>query len=210
MLLYTCRTAPSPRRARIYLAEKGIEVPMQEIDLRSGEHFSEAFRRRNPYATVPTLELDDGTCITESDAICTYFEALHPDPPLMGSDPKSKALVTMWNRRVEFDGYLAVAEGFRNRVPAFADRAMPGRHKVPQVEALAERGAQRYRDFLEDLDERLAESEYVAGDTFSVADITAFVTIEFARGALKIEPQADQTNIARWHQAVSSRPSAEA
>jgi glutathione S-transferase len=116
----------------------------------------------------------------------------------------------MWNRRVEFDGYLAVAEGFRNRVPAFADRAMPGRHKVPQVEALAERGAQRYRDFLEDLDERLAESEYVAGDTFSVADITAFVTIEFARGALKIEPQADQTNIARWHQAVSSRPSAEA
>jgi len=210
MLLYTCRTAPSPRRARMYLAEKGIEVPMQEIDLRSGEHFSEAFRRRNPYATVPTLELDDGTCITESDAICTYFEALHPDPPLMGSDPKSKALVTMWNRRVEFDGYLAVAEGFRNRVPAFADRAMPGRHKVPQVEALAERGAQRYRDFLEDLDERLAESEYVAGDTFSVADITAFVTIEFARGALKIEPQADQTNIARWHQAVSSRPSAEA
>ncbi|MDZ7788592.1 MAG: glutathione S-transferase [Halofilum sp. (in: g-proteobacteria)] len=208
MLLYTCKTAPSPRRARMYLAEKGIEVPMQEIDLRSGEHFSETFRRKNPYATVPTLELDDGTCISESDAICTYFEALHPDPPLMGSDPKSKALVTMWNRRVEFDGYLAVAEGFRNRVPAFRDRAMPGRHKVPQVEALVERGAQRYRDFLEDLDERLAESEYVAGDTFSVADITAFVTIEFARGALKIEPETDQANIARWHQAVSSRPSA--
>ena len=210
MLLYTCRTAPSPRRARMYLAEKGIEVPMQEIDLRSGEHFSEAFRRRNPYATVPTLELDDGTCITESDAICTYFEALHPDPPLMGSDPKSKALVTMWNRRVEFDGYLAVAEGFRNRVPAFQDRAMPGRHKVPQVEALVERGAQRYRCFLEDLDERLAESEYVAGDTFSIADITAFVAIEFAKGALKIEPEAEQGNIARWHDAMSGRPSAKA
>ncbi|HKJ95648.1 MAG TPA: glutathione S-transferase [Gammaproteobacteria bacterium] len=210
MLLYTCETAPSPRRARMFIAEKGIDVPMQEIDLRSGEHFSEAFRRRNPYATVPTLELDDGTCISEIDAICTYFEALHPDPPLMGADPKSRALVMMWNRRVEFDGYLAVAEGFRNRVPGFKDRAMPGRHKVAQIEALAERGAQRYRDFLEDLDERLGESEYVAGDTFSVADITAFVTIEFARGALKIEPGADQTNIAHWHATVGRRPSAQA
>jgi len=209
MLLYTCKTAPSPRRARMFIAEKRIDVPMQEIDLRSGEHFSKAFRRMNPYATVPTLELDDGTCIGESDAICMYFEALHPDPPLMGSDPKSKALVTMWNRRVEFDGYLAVAEGFRNRVPGFKDRAVPGRHNVPQVDALAERGAQRYRDFLGDVDERLGESEYVAGDTFSVADITAFVAIEFARGALKIEPGVDQANIARWHAAVSRRPSAQ-
>lgn len=208
MLLYTCKTAPSPRRARMFICEKGIEVPMQEIDLRSGEHFSEAFRRKNPDATVPTLELDDGTCIGESDAISTYFEALYPEPPLMGSDPKSRALVSMWNRRMEFDGYLAVAEGFRNRVPGFTDRAVPGRHKVPQVEALAERGAQRYRDFLEDLDERVARSEYVAGDTFSVADITAFVTIEFARGALRIEPGADQQSLARWHEAVNSRPSA--
>lgn len=210
MLLYTCKTAPSPRRARMFIAEKGIEVPMQEIDLRSGEHFSEEFRSKNPYATVPTLELDDGTCISESDAVCTYFEALYPDPPLMGADPKERALVAMWNRRVEFDGYLAVAEGFRNRVSAFKDRAMPGRHKVPQIEALGERGAQRYRDFLKDLDERLGESEFVAGDSFSVADITAFVTVEFAKGALKIEPEPDQANIARWHAAVSSRPSAQA
>lgn len=210
MLLYTCKTAPSPRRARMFIAEKGIEVPMQEIDLRAGEHFSEEFRRKNPCATVPTLELDDGTCIAESDAICTYFEALHPEPALMGDDPKSRALVAMWNRRVEFDGYLAVAEGFRNRTAAFKDRALPGRHPVPQVEALAERGAQRYRDFLMDLDERLGESEYVAGDRFSLADITAFVTVEFAKGALKIEPEPSQTNVARWHAAVSSRPSAEA
>ena len=116
----------------------------------------------------------------------------------------------MWNRRVEFDGYLAVAEGFRNKVSAFKDRAMPGKHPVPQVEALADRGAQRYRDFLEDLDQRLGESEFVAGDSFSLADITAFVTVEFAKGALKIEPGADQANIARWHAAVSSRPSAQA
>ncbi|MBA1148414.1 glutathione S-transferase [Ectothiorhodospiraceae bacterium WFHF3C12] len=210
MLLYTCKTAPSPRRARMFIAEKGIEVPMQEIDLRSGEHFSDDFRRKNPYATVPTLELDDGTCISESDAICTYFEALQPEPALMGTDPKSRALVSMWNRRVEFDGYLAVAEGFRNKVSAFKDRAMPGKHPVPQVEALADRGAQRYRDFLEDLDQRLGESEFVAGDSFSLADITAFVTVEFAKGALKIEPGADQANIARWHAAVSSRPSAQA
>jgi glutathione S-transferase len=210
MLLYTCKTAPSPRRARMFISEKGVDVPMQEIDLRSGEHFSEAFLRKNPDATVPTLELDDGTCINESDAICTYFEALYPDPPLMGADAKSRALVSMWNRRMEFNGYLAVAEGFRNRAPAFTDRAVPGRHKVAQVEALAERGAQRYRAFLEDLDERLGESKFVAGGTFSVADITAFVTIEFARGALKIEPDADQKNIARWHEAVSSRPSTQA
>lgn len=210
MLLYTCKTAPSPRRARMFIAEKGIDVPMQEIDLRAGEHFSDAFRAKNPYATVPTLELDDGTCISESDAICAYFEALYPDPPLMGADPKERGLVAMWNRRVEFDGYLAVAEGFRNRVSAFKDRAMPGRHKVPQIEALAERGAQRYRDFLRDLDERLGESEFVAGDRFSVADITAFVTVEFAKGALKVEPEAEQANIARWHAAVSSRPSAQA
>ncbi len=194
----------------MFISEKGVEVPMQEIDLRSGEHFSEAFLRRNPDATVPVLELDDGTCISESDAICTYFEALYPDPPLMGADARSRGLVSMWNRRMEFDGYLAVAEGFRNGAAGFRDRAVPGRHKVPQVEALAGRGAQRYRAFLEDLDERLGESEYVAGDTFSIADITAFVTVEFARGALKIEPEAGQKHIARWHEAVSSRPSARA
>lgn len=210
MLLYTCKTAPSPRRVRMFISEKGIDVPMQEVDLRSGEHFSADYRRRNPHATVPVLELDDGTCISESDAICTYFEALYPDPPLMGSAPKSKARVRMWDRRVEFDGYQAVAEGFRNRVPAFKDRALPSRHKVPQIEALAERGAQRYRDFLKDLDERLGQSEYVALDTFSVTDITAFVTIEFARRALKIAPEADQENIARWHAALSRRPSVEA
>ena len=210
MLLYTCRTAPSPRRVRMFLAEKGIEVPMQEVDLRGGEHLSEAFRRRNPCATVPTLELDDGTCISESDAICTYFEALHPDPPLMGRDPASRALVTMWNRRMEFDGFLAVAEGFRNRVPGFKDRALPGRHRVPQIDALVERGAQRYRDFLDDLDERLGESEYVAGDAFSLADITAFVTVEFAPGALRIEPGPEQTRVARWREAMRNRPSAEA
>ncbi len=208
MLLYTCKTAPSPRRTRMFISEKGVDVPMQEIDLGSGEHFSEAFRRKNPDATVPALELDDGTCISESDAICTYFEALYPDPPLMGSDAKSRALVSMWNRRMEFDGFLAVVEGFRNRAPGFTDRAVPGRHKVPQVEALAERGAQRYRAFLEYLDERFGESAYVAGDTFSVADITAFVTIEFAKRALKIQPDSDHKRIARWYEAVSTRPSA--
>jgi len=210
MLLYTCETAPSPRRVRMFLSEKGIEVPMQEIDLRSGEHLSEMYRRKSPQATVPMLEFDDGTCISESDAICTYFEALHPDPPLMGSDPRSKALVTMWNRRMECDGFQAVAEGFRNRVPGLRDRAIPSRHKVPQIEGLAERGAQRYRDFLVDLDARLEESEFMAGEIFSVADITAFVTIEFARRALKIDPDADQVNIARWHEAVGNRPSVRA
>lgn len=210
MLLYTSNTAPSPRRVRMFISEKGIDVPMQEVDLRSGEHFSAAYLRRNPCATVPVLELDDGTCISESEAICSYFEALYPDPPLMGSDPKSKALVKMWDRRVEFDGYLSVVEGFRNRAPGLKDRAVPSRHKVPQIEALAERGAQRYRDFLKDLDERLGQSGYVALDTFSVTDITAFVTIEFARRALKITPEADQENIARWHAALSRRRSVQA
>jgi len=210
MLLYTCKTAPSPRRTRIFIAEKGVDISMQEVDLRSGEHFSDSFRSKNPYATVPTLELDDGTCIAESDAIGAYLEAVYPDPPLFGRDAKERGLVAMWNRRVEMDGYLAVAESFRNRVSAFKDRALPGKHKVPQIEALVERGAQRYRDFLSDLDERLGESEFVGGDAFSVADITAMVTVDFAGMAIKIEPNESMTNIARWYQAVSSRPSAKA
>lgn len=210
MLLYTNQFAPSPRRVRMFLAEKGIDVPTQEIDLRAGEHFADAFRCKNPYATVPVLELDDGTCISESDAICVYFEALHPEPALTGWDATSKGLVRMWDRRVEFEGYQAVAEGFRNRSPAFKDRATPSRHRVPQVDALSERGVERYRNFLKDLDERLGESTFVAAEHFSVADITAFVTIEFGKWAVKQEPDSEHRHIIRWYEQVSSRASAKA
>ncbi|MDZ7811544.1 MAG: glutathione S-transferase [Arhodomonas sp.] len=125
MLLYTCQTAPSPRRVRVFFAEKGLEVPMQEVDLRGGEHFSEAFRCKNPYGTVPVLELDDGTCIGDSEAICTYFEALHPEPTLMGADARARAVIHAADRWVELDGYLAVMEAFRNKLPGFKDRALP-------------------------------------------------------------------------------------
>lgn len=209
-VLYSAPGAPSPRRARIFLAEKGIEVPVQNVDLRNGEQFADEFRRRNRCCTVPVLELDDGTCIAESDAICLYFETLHPEPALMGTDARSRALVRSWDRWAEMDGYLAVAEGFRNSFPGFKDRAVPGPHPVAQIEALADRGVQRYRYFLEDLDARLAETPYVALETFSVADITAMVTVDFARRALEIEPGDNLTHLHRWYAEVSARPSAQA
>lgn len=210
MKFYDCSTAPSPRRVRIFLAEKSIELPMVNVDLAGGEQFSEAFRRRNPACTVPVLELDDGTCIHEVNAICRYIEEAYPEPPLMGDSPKTKALVEMWNHHMEIDGFLAVAEGFRNRVARFKDRALTGAHPIAQIPALSERGRRRYAYWLQDLDERLAASRFIAGDCFSVADITALVTVDFGTRALKLSLPQDYQSLRRWHHEVGSRPSAEA
>lgn len=210
MKFYDCATAPSPRRVRMFLAEKGIEVPTEQVDLRAAEQFAPEFRNLNPYCTVPALELDDGTCIHEVVAVCRYFEAAYPDPPLMGRDPADQALVTMWDHHMEHDGYLAVAEAFRNQASGFKGRALPGNHPVEQIPALVDRGRARYRDFLGDLEMRLTQSEFVAGPRFTVADITALVTIDFAARAIKIDVPEDHANLRRWRETVNARDSARA
>jgi glutathione S-transferase len=209
MKLYDADWAPSPRRVRIFLAEKGVDVPMEKVDLRKGQQLSEAFLELNPCATVPCLKLDDGTVISQVDSICVYFEAEHPEPSLLGATAKDKALVDMWNRRVEMEGLMAVAEAFRNGHPAFKDRALPGPNNYAQIQALADRGRERYGDFLKTLDARLGESTHVAGEHFSVADITTLVTVDFAT-ATQTGSIEGFSNIERWYKSVSERPSARA
>jgi glutathione S-transferase len=209
MKFYDCNTAPSPRRVRIFLAEKGISVPTVQVDLRNSEQLTPAFRAINPDATVPALELDDGTRINDAIGICVYFEALQPEPPLFGADPREKALVTAWQREVERNGFYAVMEAFRNSTPGLKGRALPGPFDYEQIPALAERGRLRVAHFYEQMNGRFAQSEFVAGGRYSLADITALVTIDFAGRARLPIPDACE-DVRRWHQQVSARPSAKA
>lgn len=210
MKLYDFTLAPNPRRVRIFLTEKGIEVPLVQVNLREREQFVPEFRAINPNATVPMLELDDGTQIAESVAICRYFEELQPQPPLMGIDPKDKALVEMWNRRVEIEGFLPSADVLRNTLPAFEGRALPGMPDgVPQIPALAERGRATAARLFDKLDRQLADKDFVTSARFTIADITALVTIDFATRA-KISALDGRDNLKRWHDRVSARPSAAA
>jgi glutathione S-transferase len=209
MKLYDCATAPSPRRVRIFLAEKGISVPTVQVDLRNKEQLTPAFRAINPDATVPALELDDGTRINDAIGICVYFEALQPQPPLMGRNPQEKGLIAAWQREAERNGFYAVMEAFRNSTPGLKGRALPGPHDYEQIPALAERGRQRVAHFYEQMDARLAQSEFVAGTSYSIADITVLVTVDFASRVKLPIPQACQ-HVQRWHAQVSARPSAKA
>ena len=179
MRLHDCQTAPSPRRVRIFLAEKGIVLPMVQVDLRHGEQLTPAFRALNPWCTVPVLELDDGTVISEAIAICHYLETIHPEPALMGHTPAEKAEILMWEHRCEIDGFLAVQEAFRNSAPGLQGRAVTGAEAVEQIPALAERGQSRVASFFQHLERRLAECPYVGGLAYSVADITARAMTEF-------------------------------
>src|SRR6478609_8992285 len=178
--LYDCATAPSPRRARILLAEKGIPYETVHVDLRSGEQFGEAFRGINPQCTVPALRTDEGALLTDNAAIAAYLEALRPEPPLLGVTPLEKAEVASWNWRAEFEGLLAVAEALRNGSPAMANRALPGPRDYPQIPELAQRGVARVQDFFATLEARLQGRDFLATDRFSVADITAVVAVDFA------------------------------
>ena len=209
MKFYDCAVAPSPRRVRIFLAEKGIDVPTVQVDLRKGEQFGEAFRAINPDCTVPVLELDDGRRISDSIAICVYLEETHPEPPLLGVDAVERAIVAEWQRRAERDGFLAVAEAFRNATPAFKTRALPGPDDYAQIPALVERGRARTSAFFKLMNARLADREYVAGARYTIADITALVAVDFA-GWIKLTIPDDCPHLRRWHQAVSARPSAKA
>jgi glutathione S-transferase len=164
MKFYDCATAPSPRRVRIFLAEKGISVPTVQVDLRNGEHLREPFRKINPEATVPALELDDGTVIGDAIAICAYFEEVHPEPPLIGRTARERAVTIAWNRRVERNCFYAAMEAFRNATPGLKGRALPGPDNYEQIPALAERGRERLARFYAWMDARLAGSPFVAGE----------------------------------------------
>lgn len=195
--------APSPRRVRIFLAEKGIDVPRRQVDLANYEQFSESFTALNPMQRVPVLILDDGTAIAETMAICRYFEALHPEPNLLGRDPREIATIEMWNRRVELNLYGAVSSAFRHLSPAM------GRSEQPQIAEWGEANKAKALAFLAILDRELSARRFVAGDRYTVADITALATVDFMR-APKIELPADMKHVMRWHAEVSARPSAKA
>ncbi|WCM29373.1 glutathione S-transferase N-terminal domain-containing protein [Sphingomonas sp. QA11] len=210
MKLYDAEFAPSPRRVRIFLAEKGIEIQRVMVDLRRNEQLSDPYLAVNPRGAVPALELDDGEVICESAAICRYFEALHPEPALFGSTALDIGRIESWTRRIESDGYAAAVYAFRNVHPAFQDRAAPGKWPaMPQIPELGARGLIMWGAFVEALDVRLADRDWIATDTFSFADISALVTIDFARAA-KFQVPEDCRSVARWHAAASARPSAAA
>ena len=195
--------APNPRRVNIFLAEKGIELPTQVLNLPGGEHLTDEIKALNPTQTVPILVLDDGTAISETVAICRYFEELQPEPPLMGTTALEKAVVEMWQRRMELNLMNHVAAVFRHTHPAMAAL------ENPQIPEWAEANRPRVQRGLEMLDAQLADNRYVAGDTFTIADITALVGVDFTKVG-RIEVPDSLTNLARWRAEVSSRPSAKA
>jgi glutathione S-transferase len=209
MKFYDCATAPSPRRVRIFLAEKGLTVPTVQVDLRNGEQFTPSFRALNPDCTVPVLELDSGAAITNVVAICRYLEELHPDPPLMGRSAEDRAVIDSWLRLIEWDGIYAAQEAFRNAAPGLNGRALPGPVSLEQIPALAERGRLRLRHFFAWFDARLADNEFVCGPYFTIADIGGLVAVDLSARA-NLRPPEHLGHLQRWYKEVSTRPSATA
>lgn len=209
MKLYDFQTAPNPRRARIFIAEKGIEVEKISIDLMSGENLKPEYKAINPGCTVPTLELDDGTYLRDNLSIASYLESTHPDPPLLGTNALETALVWEWNARIESSGTAAIAEAFRNSSPGFAKRSVTGPVNYDAIPALVERGRARATSFFAMLNDHLQGRDYIVGDRYSLADITGLCTVDFA-GFIKMKIADDQTNLKRWYESVSNRPSAKA
>jgi glutathione S-transferase len=202
MKLYDSTVAPNPRRVRIFLAEKGINVPTVQVDIAKAENRQPEFLAKNPMGGVPILELDDGTIIAESVAICRYFEETQPEPPLFGTDAVDRGLVEMWNRRMELEVLSQSASSFRNTHEFFKGR-IP---QVPEAGAVAKEACLKRLAWLDDV---LADRDFIAGERYTIADITALTGIDFGR-VTGIRIADDQKNLARWHEAVSSRPSAKA
>lgn len=203
MKLYDGGKAPNPRRVRIFLAEKGIEVPLEPVDMAAMGHRDERIAAMNPLKRLPVLELDDGTAISETIAICRYFEALHPDPPLFGTGAVGTALVEMWQRRIEMHLLLPVANVFRHTHPAMKE------WEVPQIAEFAEANRPKVHEQLVWLNDELAEREWIAGDAFTVADITGLIACDFMKPARLTIPD-ELTNLRRWYESCRARPSYDA
>ncbi|MEX5597549.1 glutathione S-transferase family protein [Pseudophaeobacter sp. C1-32P7] len=208
MIFYDCSTAPNPRRARMFLAEKGLSPETHDISIAKGEQLDAAFLAVNPRATIPVLVTDTGTVLTENLGIAAYLEAAHPEPPLMGRTADEKGLVLMWNSIVEQQGGAPVAEALRNTHPAFENRAIPGPDHYAQIPELAERGQARTVRFFDLLEERLQDSPFLATDHFTLADISAFVFVDFARVIKMRVPEANSATLA-WQEAIRERPSSQ-
>lgn len=203
MKLYDGGRAANPRRVRIFLAEKGISVPLEPVDIATKQHRTKIFAAINPMQRLPALELDDGTVIAESIAICRYFEGLHPEPPLFGRGALECALVEMWNRRAELNLLGPVTTVFQHLHPFMKPLV------DPQVPDWGEANKPRVFEFLRLLDRELAGRPYLAGENFTVADITALVAVDFMKvSKLAVPPELGQ--VRRWHEQVSARPSAKA
>ena len=209
MKLYTFPGAPNPLRVHLFLAEKGLELETVTVDLTKQEQLSSAYRAKNPNCDVPMLELADGTCISQVPAIMHYLENLHPAPSLYGTTSEKVALATMWEHLMAIRGLDAVAEVLRNKSAAMENRALVGPHDYEQIPALVERGRQRTRNFFNDLNSRLAESEYIAGSAFTVADITGWVSVNFA-GWVKEYPRENHVALNRWYDRLADRPAFQA
>lgn len=203
MKLFDGGRAPNPRRVRIFLAEKGVSVPLVRIDMAALEHKQEAISSRNPLMRLPVLELDDGTILTETVAICRYFEEMQPESALFGRGALGKALTEMWQRRIELNLFAAVANAFRHIHPAMKE------WEIPQVPEWGEINKPKAIDFLSILDRELAGREFAAGDSYSIADITGLCAIDFMKPA-RISVPEEFVHVRRWHHAIASRPSASA
>jgi len=208
--LYQSNSSPNSRRVRIFIAEKGLTIPTVAIDLGKGEQHGDAYRAINPRRVVPTLVLEDGTSIGEVPAIQRYLEDAYPDHPLFGTTATENAVITMWERRVELEGFASVMEAIRNVLPGLQGRAIAGPHDYEQIPAVVERSKQRVANFYGDLEARLADVSFVAGERYTVADITALVTVDFATKAIDMPVPEKNVATQRWYASVSGRSSATA
>jgi glutathione S-transferase len=203
MKIYDFPLAPNPRRVRIFLAEKKIEIVYVHVDIMKGEDRTAEFMEKNPLGGLPVLEFDDGTYLTESLAICRYFEGVYPEPPLMGIDPRDVAFVEMWNRRMELEVLDPIANFLQHTSPIFKDR-------IKQIPEFAEMRREHGLKRIEWLDSILAQRQFVAGERYTIADITAQVGIDLGFNLAGLKLPQGARHVKRWHEAVSSRPSAEA
>lgn len=198
MKLYTYDPAPNPRRLALFMKYKGIELDSQQVDLGSAEQLNDAYRKINPLCTVPALQLDDGTLLTEVIGICTYLEALHPERPLLGTTALEKAQVISWVHRLLMTMTSAIAGMLRNRSKAFADRALPGPLNVPQIPELVERGKLQLEYVLPQLDAELATRPWLAGENFTFADIELLVALDFMAW-VRVPVPEDCSNLQAWY-----------